>query len=140
MRASLFASTLSKLTVSPFDKVFHVGAIFVAAVVLAPCEVAIEQAGVHGRHFSGLIIFFNAEIARAEETEHRAGSDGRHVTAFLIEPLGITFFWNSVAEKCEAGRAEGDQFVRVYWEIAGIFAAECRFSGPVFEEVAAHPM
>ena len=43
---------------------FHVGAVFVAAVVLAPGEVALEEAGVDGGHFGGAVIFFFADVAR----------------------------------------------------------------------------
>ena len=53
------------LSVGPGDEVFHVRTVFVSAVVLAPGEFAVEQAGVHGRHFRGAIIFLFADVVRA---------------------------------------------------------------------------
>src|SRR5206468_2073525 len=83
----------------PLDEVFHVRAIFVSAVVLAPSEFAVEEAGVHGRHFRRAIIFFLADVARAEETEHGTGGDGRHIAALLVEPIRVTARRDAVADE-----------------------------------------
>ena len=80
-----------------------------AAVVLAPGEVAFEEAGVDGGHFGGAVIFFFANVARAEEAEDWAGGGGGHVAALLVEPEGIAAIWNSVADEGEARGAESDE-------------------------------
>ena len=80
-----------------------------AAVVLAPGEVAIEEAGVDGGHFGGAVIFFFTDVARAEEAEDRAGGGGGHVAALLIEPKGVAAFGNAVTNEGEARGAEGDE-------------------------------
>src|SRR5207244_3055330 len=70
--------------VRPVDEVLHVGAIFMAAVVLAPGEFALEQSSVHGRHFGGAIVLFFTNVFRAKQPEHRPGGDGGHVASLLI--------------------------------------------------------
>ena len=51
--------------VGPRDEVFHVRPIFMSAVMLTPGEFAVEQAGIHGRHFRSAVIFFFADVAHA---------------------------------------------------------------------------
>src|SRR6266498_2074552 len=91
--------------VGPGDEVFHVRTVFVSAVVLAPGEFTIEQARVDRRHYCGAVIFFFADVARAQKAEDRPGGDGRHVTALLIEPIGIAAFRHAVTDEGEPRRA-----------------------------------
>ena len=110
--------------VGPRDEVFHVRPVFMSAVVLAPGEFTVEQAGVHGRHFRGAIIFFFANIPRAQETEDRSGGDPRHVAALLVEPIGVAVFGHAVTDERETRRAQRDQLVSINWQIARVPAAE----------------
>ncbi len=48
--------------VRPGDEIFHVRTIFMAAVVLAPGELAVQQTGVYRRLFGGPVIFLFANI------------------------------------------------------------------------------
>src|ERR1051325_34616 len=86
-------------SVGPFDKVFHVGPVFMPAVVLSPGQFAIEQPGVHRRHFGGAIIFLFSDVSHAEQPEDRAGGNSGHVAALLIQPIGITPFRHPVADE-----------------------------------------
>jgi len=53
--------------IRPADEVFHVGAVFVAAVVLAPSECAVDEAVVHGWFLRGAVVSGVAEVTGAEE-------------------------------------------------------------------------
>src|SRR4051812_47515592 len=99
--------------VSPLEKPLHVGSVGVAAVVLAPCELSIEKALVHGRHLRGMVVAFDLETPGAEQSKYAAGSDGCHEAALLVEPFGVTFLGDAVADEREARGAEGDEFVRI---------------------------
>src|SRR5258706_15905164 len=50
-------SPLLEELAGPGDEMLHVRAILVAAVVLAPGEFAVEQAGVDRRHLRGAVVF-----------------------------------------------------------------------------------
>src|SRR4029079_840907 len=80
------------------------------------------------------------EIRGAEQAEHRACGDSRHVAALMIEPAGIALFGHAVADERWSRRAQCDQLVRIHWNVAGILAAEVGFGGAVFDEVAGHPV
>src|SRR5688500_8384627 len=71
----LFKRGVFEEFVGPGEEEFHVGTIFMAAIVLSPGELAIEQADVDGRHFGGAVILLDAEVTRAEKPEDRTGSD-----------------------------------------------------------------
>ena len=131
--------TLEKL-VGPRQEVLPVRRVGVAAIVLAPGELAVEQADVHGRHLLGRVVVGAAEVLRAEQTEHRLRRDRGHEAALMIEPLRVALLGNAVAHEREPRRAERDQLVRVDRNVAGVLAAERRFRRAVLEEVAGHPV
>jgi hypothetical protein len=58
--------------VGPLEKVLHVRRVSVTAVVLAPCELAVQQSVVHGRHLRGAVIAFDIQPLGAEQREHAA--------------------------------------------------------------------
>ena len=111
-----------------------------AAVVLPPGELSVEEALVDRRHLCGAVVAVNVEALRAEEHEDAAGVDGGHEAALVVEPVGVAFFGNAVADEGEARRAEGDQLVGVDGNVAGGLAAEGRLGGAVLHEVAGHPV
>ena len=94
----------------------------------------------HGRHLGGAIVIFLADVARAEQTEDRAGRDGGHVAALLVEPVGVALFRDAVADEGRPRRAERDELVRIDRKIVGVFAAEGGFGRAVLEEIAGHPV
>src|SRR5205085_12255388 len=126
--------------VRPGDKVFPVGAVGVTAVVLAPRQLAIEQAHSYRRHFCSVVIFGNAQSFCAEKLEYGAGRYGSHETALRVEPFRVTSLWHAVADERQTRRAKGDKFVRVDGKIAGVLAAKYRFRGAVLQEIACHPV
>ena len=126
--------------VGPVDEVFPIGAVGVSAVVLAPGKFAIEQAHFDGRHFCGAIVVGNAQVLCAEKFEHGTGSHGGHEAAFLVEPLGIALLRDAVADEGQARRAQGDEFVRVDGQVAGVLAAKGTFGSTILEKVAGHPV
>src|SRR5262245_16560046 len=126
--------------IRPGDEVLPVRSIRVSAVVLTPCELAVEQCDIHLWHFLGLVIVAFTEVLCAQETKYRLCCDRSHVASLVIEPLGVTLFRYAIADKNRTRRAQCDQFVRVYWKIAGVSAAEVGFRGAILEEVACHPM
>ena len=63
-----------------------------AAVMLAPGQFAVQQAGEHGRHGLLAVVVRQAEIPRAEQLEHLARGDGRLPAAVLVQPQGISNF------------------------------------------------
>src|SRR5262249_15479179 len=69
----------SEALVSPCDEVLPVGAVGMAAVVLAPGKLAVEQPDVHARHLLDGVVVRPSEIPRAEQPEHGACGDRRHV-------------------------------------------------------------
>src|SRR5437667_12633844 len=85
-----------QILVGPGNEIFPVGAVGVSAVVLPPGQLAVEHADVHGRHLLPLVIIRYAEIFRAEKPENRAGRDGGHVAALMIEPPRIAFFGHAI--------------------------------------------
>ena len=111
-----------------------------SAVVLAPGELAVEQARVDGRHLRHPVVLGHAEVARPEQPEDRAGRHRGHVAALLVEPVGVALLRDAVADEGGARRAEGDQLVRIDREVARVLAAERRLGGAVLQEVAGHPV
>src|SRR5690606_11462500 len=96
--------------------------------------------GVHVRLLRGAIILGHAEIARAEQPERRLRRDGRHVTALLIEPVGVALLGNAVADERGPRRAQRDQLMRIDRDVVGVLATEAGLFGAVFEEAPGHPM
>lgn len=79
-----------------------------AAVMLAPREAAIEQAGVDGRHLRGAIVARHTDVLDGQESKHGSGRDGGHKATLLVEPFGIPLFRYSVADEGEARRTQRD--------------------------------
>ena len=137
----LFLAGVADEFVSPVDEIFHVGCVGVAAVILTPGELAAEQAFIDRRHGGGAVVeIIGAEAGRAEQSPHGTGGDGCHPAAALIEPLGIAFCGNAVADEGEARGAESEKLVRVDGNVAGIHAAGGGFGRAVLQEVAGHPV
>src|SRR5687768_13557972 len=98
-----------------------------SAVMLAPRELAVEQAGVDRRHPGNAVILFLTEVLRLKQAKHRTCRNRRHVTSLLVEPMRITPLGYAVADKRESRRAQRDQLMGVYGKITGVLAAERRF-------------
>src|SRR5262249_18172257 len=62
------------------------------------------------------------------------------VAALMIEPLRIAPFRHTVADERQPRRAQRDQFMRIYWNVAGRLSAERGLFGAVIQEVARHPV
>src|SRR5579871_2111944 len=58
----------------------------------------------------------------------------------MIEPLGVPCGGDAVADEEWPWCCEGDKLVRIYGQIAGVFAAELGFGGAIFHEVSGHPV
>src|SRR5690242_18690168 len=114
----------------------HVRAIFMAAVVLPPRELSVNQPDIDAGHDRGVIVVTLAEIASAEQTEHRPGGDRRHVAALVIEPVRIALLGNPVADEYPPWSDQRDQFVRIDGQVSGSLAAKRRVRGSVPEKVA----
>ena len=111
-----------------------------AAVMLAPGELAFQQACVEGGHLGDAVVVGVADVPGTEEPEDRAGGDGRHVAALLIELGGVPFFGDAVADERGARGAERDQFVGIDRQIVGGLRAEARFRRAILQKVAGHPV
>src|SRR6478672_2249552 len=111
-----------------------------SAVVLTPCKLSIQMALVHGRHFRRAVVAIDVEPLGPEQGKDTVGIDGCHEAALVVKPLCITFCRDAVTDKGEAWRAEGDEFVGVDRDVAGILAPECRVRRTVLHEVASHPV
>src|SRR3954471_23016852 len=96
--------------VGPGDEVLPVGAVGVAAVVLTPGELAVQQAAVDRRHLLLRVVVGDAQGLGAEKTEDRLRRDSGHVAALLIEPFRIAAFGDTVADERQPRGAEREQF------------------------------
>ena len=65
----LFLVGVADEFVGPLDEVLHVGRVCVAAVVLAPGELAIEQSLVYRRHGCGAVVSVDIKSRGAEQSE-----------------------------------------------------------------------
>jgi len=92
--------------VGPLDEPLHVRRVRVAAIMLTPCQLAVEKPLVHWRHFRRVIVFVDFQSFGAEKFEYAAGINGGHKAALVIEPFRIAFFRNPVADKCQTRRAQ----------------------------------
>src|SRR6476646_10092211 len=70
--------------VRPRDEVLPVGPVGMAAVVLAPGELPVQQTDVDRRHLLGLVVVRTTEVFVAKQPEHRLRGDDRHEAAMLI--------------------------------------------------------
>ena len=112
--------------VCPRDEVFPIGAVSMAAVMLAPGELPVQQAGIDRRHFRRVIVVRHAQVLGAQEPEHRSGGHCRHETALLIEPFRVALLRHAVTDEGQPRCAQCDQFMRVHRQIAGVLAAKSR--------------
>ena len=94
------------------------------AVMLPPCQLAVEHAHVHRGHLLLAVIIGSAEILRAQQPEHRPCGYGSHVTALMIEPLRIAFFGNAITDEGQPRSTQGDELMGVDRDIAGVPGAK----------------
>src|SRR5262245_22477046 len=126
--------------VGPRDEVFPIRSVGMAAVVLPPGKLTVEQAHVDVRHFLDSVIVRTAEVLRAEQSEHGLRGDGRHEATLMVEPPRVALFGYTVADECRPWRAERDQFMCVNRKIAAVPATEARLDRAILQEVAGHPV
>ena len=112
----------------------------VAAVVLSPGELAIEHVNVHTGHLLGFKIIAAPEIMGTEQSEYRLGRDRGHEAALVIEPLGIAFFRNPVADESKPRSAKSERHMRIDGQILSGSTTEGGFLGGVLDVVAGHPV
>src|SRR5579864_5074991 len=118
---------MSDKLVGPLDKIFHVGGIGMAAVMLAPGELPFQQACVDGGHFFGMIVVGYAQVFCPQELEDRTCGNGCHIAALVVEPSGVTLFRYAIAYKGQPGSAESNQFMRVDGKVLSGSGAEGSF-------------
>src|SRR5262245_25107715 len=90
-RGVSFGRSVTQELVGPRYEVFPVRTISMAAVVLPPGELAIEQADVDCRHSFRLVVVRPAQIFCAKQPKHGSSGDSSHETALVIEPIGVAF-------------------------------------------------
>src|SRR5690606_36116071 len=84
----------------PWNEVFPVRSVGVAAVMLAPGEAPIEQARIHGRfEFFHVVIGGCTKPLLSQQAENRTGGHRRHEAALLVEPQRIALFGNAIADE-----------------------------------------
>ena len=108
--------------VRPGNEEAHVRAVFVPAVVLAPGQLAVEEARVVRRHLRHAIVLGHAQVAGAEQPEHRAGRHRGHEAALLIQPVRVALLRHAVADEGGTRRAQRDELVRVDRDVARVLA------------------
>src|SRR5215203_4574652 len=110
----------AKKIVRPREEVLPVRRVGVAAVVLPPRQLAVEQPDVHRGHALLHVVVGDAEGLRTEQAERRLRRDGGHVAPLLVEPLRIALLGNAVADEGETRCAERDELVRVDGNVARV--------------------
>ena len=110
------------------------------AVVLAPRQLAFEQARVGRGHLRHAIILGHTDIPRAEQAENRTRRHRSHVAALLVEPVRVALLRDAVADERRPRRAERDQLVRVDRDVVRVLAPERPLCGAVLQEIAGHPV
>src|SRR5262245_12415784 len=102
----------------------------VAAAVLAPGEIAVDQRGFHRGKFR------RAQILFTEQPKHRARRDRRLEAAALVHPLAFCTlpFRRAVTDERRPRRAQRDQFMRVHRQIGWLERAA------VLQKISRHPM
>ena len=123
--------------VRPGDEEAHVRAVLVSAVVLAPGELAVEQARVDGRHLRHAVVLGHPEVSRPEQAEDRARRHRGHVAALLVEPVGVALLRDAVADEGRARRAQGDELVRVDRDVAAFLLPKDASAAPYFRKLPA---
>jgi hypothetical protein len=97
-----------------------------------------EEVRVHRGHEGVVVVGGDGGVAAepfaSEEGEDSAGVYGGHEAALVVEPCGVAFGGDAVADEGEAGGAEGDELVGVNGDVVGGFRAA---EG---EEVPGHPV
>ena len=97
--------------IGPLNEPFHVRRVRVAAVMLAPRKLAVEQALVYRRHLRCAVIALHIQSLGAKEHKDAARVHRCHETPLMIEPLRITLLRDPVADESQARRAKSDEFV-----------------------------
>src|SRR6185312_9234516 len=70
MLFSLCRRFVADIPVRPSDKVFHVGRVGMAAVMLPPGQLSVQQADIHAGHLGAVIIPLFAQTPRAKQLPH----------------------------------------------------------------------
>src|SRR3569833_3058491 len=83
MLFSLCRRFVADIPVRPSDKVFHVGRVGMAAVMLPPGLLSVQQADIPARHLGAVIIALFAQTARAQQFPHRLRRHRRHIAALV---------------------------------------------------------
>src|SRR6185437_7672313 len=77
--------------VRPLEEPLHIRRVCVAAVVLAPRQLAAEQSLVDRRHLRGARVALDAlQSLNAKQLPDSAGIHGGHPASLVIQPLGVT--------------------------------------------------
>ena len=100
--------------VRPGDVIFPVRTFRVSTVVLAPGKLTIQQTDVHRRHFRAVVILRDPQIFCALEPEYGLRGNSSHEAAFLVQPLCVALFRNSIADECQPRRTQRNQLMSVY--------------------------
>ena len=98
-----------------------------AAVMLSPRELAIEQTDIDGRHLRHAIVLLFAEILYAEQSEDRTRRNRGHVAALMIEPVCVALLEDAVADEHPARRDECDELMRIDGDVIRRLGTEGRF-------------
>src|SRR5271165_2957202 len=106
----LCRSVANKL-VGPLNEPLHVRRVGVSTVVLSPCQLAAQKALVHRGRFRSSVVAFDLEALGAEQRIYAACVHSGHETPLVVEPLGIAFLRDSVADEGETRGAEGNECI-----------------------------
>src|SRR5258708_7036950 len=58
----------------------------------------------------------------------------------MVQPPCVSHFGNPIADKRRSRCAQRNQFVRVYRQVAGIFASERSLGRAVLQKITCHPV
>src|ERR1700722_9806652 len=124
--------------VHPLNEILHVRRVGVAAVVLPPRKLPVQQSLVHCRRLRRMLIL-ECESLGAKQSIDAARVDGSHETTLVVKPPRIAFLRYSVADKGKPRGAQCNQFIRIHWNLARTPASETRLSGGILHEIPSHP-
>jgi hypothetical protein len=83
-------------------------------------KLPIEQTLVHRRHFGRAVVPLYCESHGSHHVEDPAGVDRGHKAALVVEPLGVTFLGNAIADEGEPGSAERNSaWARRFVDLSG---------------------
>src|SRR4051812_25325557 len=86
---SLSRRFVADIPVHPPDEIFHVGRVGVAAVMLPPGQLSVQQADIHARHLGAVIVALFAQAARAKQFPDRLPRHRRHIAPLVIQPTAV---------------------------------------------------